>query len=274
VLNGHYTAVFISTAIHITLLIALIYLSTDIKIPVEKPISEPAIKSYIYKPPVQPLLKVIEANEKKEETMGVTEKPKTAKPITSAQKLTEKKIEKAAEQSDENNIILETTKNKVKPDKEEEKKAQALSPSPSLPVLPSLAIKPQKPVSAGFQKRFSAQEQLSRLRRSINSNVIKGAYKQHTQARSVSDMDGAPIPVPHSVKKLTAEQRYKSNTSTTGHNKITKHDNGTCTIHREQMLGSPIEATTSGFACGESKFDKNFRQHMKKVRDKVMPQRR
>lgn len=255
VLNGRYTAVFISTVLHIVLLIVLIYLSADTKIPVEKPISKPAIKSYIYTPPVQPSLKPIAPPLSKEKVIKVIEEPVVPKKV-------EKKLVK------DSALPKNTKKPIVKP---EEKDEQKLLPGPPLP---GLDAKPKNSLPTTSNRKFSAHEQLSRLRSSINNRVVNDAYKEHTQIRSASAMDGEQIPVPHSTKQLTPEEVYEKNTSSTGHNKITKNDNGTCTIRREQMLGSPVEATTSSFACGESQFDKNFREHMKKVRDKVMPNKR
>ena len=47
---------------------------------------------------------------------------------------------------------------------------------------------------------------------------------------------------------------------------ITKYDNGICTIERTQFLGSSVEGSSSAFACGKNKFDKNFREHMNKYK--------
>ena len=75
-------------------------------------------------------------------------------------------------------------------------------------------------------------------------------------------------------KKLTPEQvREKNTTKVSSDISIIKNDNGTCIIEREQFLGSPVEGSTSVFSCGESKFDRDFREHMKKIQDKIAPQR-
>jgi hypothetical protein len=129
----------------------------------------------------------------------------------------------------------------------------------------SLASNTLKPV---VKASFSSYERLSRLREQVQKQQREQAFNQVTQQRSVSLMDADPLPVPHTIVPLTREQQYQKNTSTSHVGSITKHDNGTCTIHREQILGSPIEASTSKFACGESKFDKNFREHMQKVKNK------
>jgi hypothetical protein len=118
---------------------------------------------------------------------------------------------------------------------------------------------------------FSSYEHLSRLREQLQKQQREQAFNQVIQQRSVSLIDGDPLPVPHTIVPLTREQQYQKNTSTSHVGAITKHDNGTCTIHRQQVLGSPVEASTSSFACGESKFDNNFKKHMQKVKNKLKP---
>jgi hypothetical protein len=130
--------------------------------------------------------------------------------------------------------------------------------------------KSQKPVQASF----SAYKQLDSLRSSINEQIMAQEFTERQQFRSPSIMHGEQIPVPHSNIQLTPEQKKEIKTTKMSNDiSITKYDNGICAIEREQFLGSPVEGSSSAFACGESKFDKSFREHMKKVREKVMPQR-
>ncbi|TPH15604.1 hypothetical protein [Litorilituus lipolyticus] len=121
------------------------------------------------------------------------------------------------------------------------------------------------------QRSFSAYGQLSKLRDSINKDMVQKEMDERNVFRSASEMTADQIPVPHSQVKLTPQQEKEKNTSNFGGGTITKYDDGYCIIEREQMLGSPVESTTSAFACGESKFDKSFKEHMKKVRAKTMP---
>jgi hypothetical protein len=83
-------------------------------------------------------------------------------------------------------------------------------------------------------------------------------------------MHGKQIPVPHSIQNLTPAQEKEKNTIRMSDNiSITRLGNGYCTIERKQFNGSPVPASSSGFACGESDFDKSFKAHMKKVNDKI-----
>jgi hypothetical protein len=127
--------------------------------------------------------------------------------------------------------------------------------------LPATTLKPT--VKSGF----SSYDRLTRLKNKIQKQQQEQAFNEATKQRSVSIMDAKPLLVPRTMVPLTREQQYQKNTSTSHVGSITKHDNGTCTIHREQILGSPVEATTSSFACGESKFDKHFKEHMQKVKN-------
>lgn len=253
-LNGRYTAVFISAGLHLLILIALIYSSANNELPLKKIDTKPAIKSYIYRP-VKPPTKAIVIPQVKPKTeakkINIT-KPKIETPKPDEKK--QKNTEETTKVTQPNSI----KKAPIKVNTAEIKEDKKLLAGPPLPDSPK-------------KTKLSPRDRLSRLRSSINNSLVNDAYKEHTQIRSASIMDGDQIPVPHSTKQFTAEEVYKKNTVRSGHNTITKNKNGGCTIHREQMIGSPIEATTSGFACGESEFDKNFREHMQKVRDKTMP---
>lgn len=129
-------------------------------------------------------------------------------------------------------------------------------------------------VTSNSPKVFSSYQQLNNLRQSIKNKIIADDVAKRLQFRSPSVMHGAQIPVPHSNRQFTPEQiREKNTTKMSDSISITKNDNGTCIIEREQFLGSPVEASTSFFSCGESKFDKSFQEHMKKVQEKIAPKK-
>lgn len=121
------------------------------------------------------------------------------------------------------------------------------------------------------QASFSAYKQLENLRKSINEKMIAQELLELQQFRSPSVMHGNRIPVPHSNIPLTSEQaRERKVTKMSNDISITKYDNGICVIEREQFLGSPVEGSSAAFTCGESKYDKSFREHMKKVQEKLI----
>ncbi len=157
---------------------------------------------------------------------------------------------------------------------EQSKAAPPVTPISSLPIKPAESVKAKLKTETKKTVRatFSAFQQLNSLRNSINEKIMADELSKRQQFRSPSVMHGEQVRVPHSNEQLTAEQEREKNTTRMSDDiSITKYDNGICTIERKQMLVSPIEGSSSAFACGESKFDRSFREHMKKVQQKLLP---
>lgn len=231
-LNGTYTSIWASVLLHLLLLFALIY--SAIKQPKAIPLDKPksiALKSFLYVKPkkITPQKKLIQTIEsKKNDTKAVTKAPNKQLNKPLPKKITKPK----------NSDIT--------------KKQTSITQMP-----------PTK-----NQSNLSSFGLLSNLRKNLQNKNSEQAFSELTQKRSASIMDGNPFPVSKKIIPLTIVQQQALNTTRSHVGTITKNDNGTCTIHREQVLGSPVEASTASFACGEGKFDKNFRQHMEKVRAK------
>lgn len=230
----HYLAILVSTAVHFLLAFLLFFFAEEHQLK-QANTTKKSIKSYLYKMPPKPV--IIESLA----TNRVTEENTVKKEI---------KVEK-------------------KPDVLSSNKVPTNEPSPvSFPSKSKPNSKVQKPIQA----TFSSYKQLDSLRNSINEKIISQGITEFQQFRSPSVMHGEQIPVPHSTKQLSPEQeREKNITKMSDDISITKYDSGICTIERKQFLGSPVEGSIAAFSCGESKFDKGFREHMKKVRDKLLP---
>jgi len=242
VLKTHSTTFLASILVHVVLFILLLFVAEK-KQPQQLDITPKAIKSYLYKMPPK----------------AVTVKQAPIKPEVTPEKIVDVKEKKVI-----------TDKKKIE---ESAKKASAKEPAASSKPL-STVVKNQSisKVSKPAQTTFSAYKQLNSLRDSINEKMMNQELAEIQQFRSPSVMHGKQIPVPHSSEQLTPEQeREKRTTKMSDDISITKYDNGVCTITREQFLGSPVDGSSSAFACGESKFDKSFREHMKKVSDKILP---
>jgi len=260
VIKGSYTAIIISVLLHVILLLALIYSSTKtaLKNNLEKAKSQP-IRSFLYKAPKKtaaqpPAKKIIQPSAETKEIaiqQQVSKKQtfKTVK-LNKTVMTTQKNLTADAEEPVNSSIKSAIKSNHANTDKQ-------------LPA-PSNDNSQQKPLT-----NVVNYDRLSRLRKDIESQQRQQAFGELTQKRSASSMDGGQFPVPKTIVPLTADQQYILNTSTSHVGSITKNNNGTCTIYREQVLGSPVEATTSIFACGESNFDKSFREHMQKVQAKL-----
>ncbi len=253
-LKGSYTAIFVSIFVHVILLLALFFGAekTERTAKANKPEVQ-VIKSFLYKAPKKAPPKKV-----------------TAKKVTNDQVVTE--IKPSTE-----TIVKKLAPAAVAPTPVIANEKPSNTPKPSSKETPSQVTNAVKSdfntttnkVPGTSRGNFSSYDRLSRLRQKLDNQQRDKAFADLTQQRSVSAMDGEQFPVPESIIPLTREQKYIQNTSKSHVGTITKNDNGTCTIYREQILGSPVEATTSTFACGESKFDKSFREHMQKVQAKL-----
>jgi len=253
VLKGRYTALVISVIVHMVLFSALVLLSDKQQAQTKKVIKRQEIKSYLYRSEKsKPIPKeVVKINKPNETELPVVKQVQAKQPVTKIEKKTQ--IKPLAEQV----IAVKTAT---------EKPSQTNNATINKAVAPQL---PGSAFSSSKNRSHALHNSLSRLRNSIDQQLVNDAFDEHTQVRSASIMHGKQIPVPHSDVKLTDEEEQKKNTKESHTESITKNDNGTCTIVREQILGSPVEASVSQFSCGESKFNKSFREHMQKVQAKL-----
>lgn len=252
VLKGPYTAIIVSVLLHLLLLLVLIYGATQQPkiIKQDKPKIK-SIKSFLYSAPKK-----------------IVNKPSTIPKNTDERKTPQKLEQKQAAASE--SVSTEPPKTVIK-----KPPAVPVNKSASKPLstqitnaVKSETVTTKNKVSGASRGKFSSYDRLSKLREKLGNQQRDQAFTELTQPRSNSVMDAEPFPVPKTIVPLTVEQQKKLNTSSSHVGSITKNDNGTCTIYREQMLGSPVHATTASFACGESKFDKSFREHMEKVQAK------
>lgn len=239
-LKGRNAALVLSLVIHAVMLLLLLNLNFTLPDNTHKP--EQAIKSYIYTPP-----KPAPHEIKTEKQPELVKQPLPAP---------EFKAEPAPKE-----------KTPVTKKSEEPTIVQSKEPaSPSAPAEQAVEAA-QKPVS----KKFSSFNQLKQLRNSIDRQILQQEFSARQATRSPSVMHAQPAAVPHSVEQLTDDEKKARNTTNYSDGlKITKNDNGTCTIE-EDLSNVGIQGVTAvqGFACGESKFDKSFREHMKKVQQKL-----
>jgi hypothetical protein len=251
-LKGPYTAIVISVLLHLLLLLALIYGATQQPkiIKQDKP-KRTAIKSFLYSAPKK----------------IVIEPPSLSK-STDERKAPQKAQQKQSFPSETVNTEVPKLAIKVPPAKPVIASPSKLGSTQVTNAVKSETVTTENKVLGTSRDDFSSYDRLSRLREKLGNQQRDQAFAELTQPRSNSVMDGDPFPVPKTIVPLTVDQQKKLNTSSSHVGSITKNDNGTCTIYREQMLGSPVHATTAHFACGESKFDKNFREHMEKVQAK------
>ena len=239
-IKRHYLTILVSVFVHLFLALLLFFTAEKYQ-PKQVEIINKAIKSYLYEMPAKPVVVKQAAEEVK---------------VKDKEKL---KIEIKPEALESNNITTNVTS------------TVSLSSKPKSEPKSKLSTKTKTKTKKPIQATFSAYKQLNSLRNSINEKIMADELSDLQQFRSPSVMHGEQVPVPHSTEQLTPEQKREKNTTKMSDDiSITKYDNGICTIERKQFLGSPVEGSSAAFACGESKFDKSFREHMKKVRDKII----
>lgn len=238
VLKGRNKAIVFSLFVH--LLIFFLISQTVVVPSLKKQIKPEAIKSFLYTPPKNDE-EIIDLNEKiNVEEDSIDELTSPTQPI-----------EKSTQVIDEIEPKLpSTTKQETT---EEPEKTKQVSPS-------------AKPT-----KTFSAFSQLKNLKESLNNQFIEQKYSEFSRHKSASIMHGKPDLVPHSKKQFSDEEiKKKTSKQISSDILITKGDNGSCFIERDlSIVGMEGLKSREGFACGKSKFDKNFQEHMKKVREKL-----
>lgn len=120
-------------------------------------------------------------------------------------------------------------------------------------------------------KLLSPQEHLNQLRSSMNNKILKAPHYSRKDNQNLTVFNPSPKLVGKSVKKATIDEIVeKTTTQYSNEIAIIKHDNGTCTI-KQDLSSVGMEGITSNqyFKCGESKADKHFRLHMKKVKERM-----
>lgn len=235
-LKGRNKAIIFSLLVH--LLIFFLISQTVVVPSLMNEIKPKAIKSFLYTPPKIDVV-IEESNEKTN-----IEEELEKEVISPSQSVEQTKTE-----------IAEIDPKLIPPTKQDTTKEQA-KPVPSI----------TQPA-----KRFSAFSQLKTLNESLNDQYIEQEISEFSRHKSASIMHGKPDLVPHSKKQLSDEEIKKKNSKQISSDLlITKGDDGSCYIERDlSIVGMEGIKSRENFACGKSKFDKNFQEHMKKVREKL-----
>jgi hypothetical protein len=262
-LKKHFFTIVISIFVHL-LLISLLLLTTKKQISQPVKITNVAIKSYLYQMPT----KFVAVNPIAVTTM-LTE-AEIIKVVKEQKKTEDKKSKEMLPKNVVENMVKEVQKNNYSENYSQRNKSGEKPSIIKRDLIPTVQT-----TKESASVKFNSFQQLNNLRNSINNKIIEQEILNLQKFKSPSIMHGNPDFVPHSYNKLTAQQERENNTTKISSDiSFVKNDNGTCIIEREQFLGSPVEGSTSVFTCGESKFDKNFREHMNKIRNKTVMYRK
>jgi len=236
--------------VHILILLLLSSMDGHAPTKVQPPMK--AIKSYLYKRPASAPKKTIIPETTKVETLQKIENkevPPKERDITNVEELPAKDVI--------TEVITETISKEVT--------------DPVVTASRESDDNEKQPLKSKVTRSFSALEQLSKLQSRINQKAMEQGLEQYQQHRSISKMHGNPIPVQHSKKQLSKEEKKKNRTMRLSSDlAIEKGDDGLCFVERDLTnVGMEGVKSVSAFSCGSSKFDKSFRAHMKKIKEKL-----
>lgn len=226
--------ILLSLLLHVAIIMLLN--NSQTKVIVNKSTQPISIKSYIYQP-IPP---------KVEETLEI--KPKPTKPKASITKhdLTKPSLDAEPLPPKGSSALPETKKESEKLISEQK----------------SVAANTTPPNTQNFS--YNALQQ---LRDKLKQQNIQQFQKELAQPNTGSIMHGAPSLVPHSAIAVPDEVKTKQATTTMSADKsIIKGDDGKCLLVEDlSVVGMEGITAVSGFACGETKFDKSFREHMREL---------
>lgn len=255
--KGPYSALIISTSLHLLLLLLLAQATQSQPVATAKALTTP-IKSYLYK---RPPVKTVAAK-------PLASPKKVSEPLPAEKVTPEPKVAAKSEQ-----------KTETLPPADEATKPQQIKPIISETAASNTERKPAnkpetKPLNQAAKKgvvTFSPYASIAKLRDRINEDILAGEIRENSRPRSISPMHRAPILVPHSTAQIDPDKLKKQNTLAYSDNvAITKGDDGTCTIKQDlSNVGMEGLVSVQVFRCGETKMAMGFRQHMKKVLKKL-----
>ena len=119
--------------------------------------------------------------------------------------------------------------------------------------------------------KIDSFKQLQKLRSRLSQSAANNADIPNQDYQAPSIFNTKVKLVPHSSPLKDEEKERAKNTKKIGGGiAITKGDDGRCSITQDMSVyGLSEGSSTQFFSCGESKFDKSFREHMKKVKAKI-----
>lgn len=144
---------------------------------------------------------------------------------------------------------------------------QKLEPNRDKVVATSQSVKKEEKIQ---KKKVTSSMSLSKLKDKINQQIINQQILNNPRPYTGSIMDGTPVSVPHSTVENKEMKAISSTATQVGNGfSITKGDNGTCTLTEDLSVIGLQGKTKSTFDCGQSKDEKSFKDHMKKVLKKL-----
>lgn len=245
--KGTYVAILFSLVIH-GIILLLVFITQSNQQEYVKEISKsPPIKSFIYYAPNSTKAST------KLPTQDLIETPNNAKEIESKTFINDK--------PEINSIVKNMDQSQDK-----------VSVKTSNIIVDSSASRPEpEPIPAPKNNKLDSFTQLQRLRSKLNSSTSITVDNPYQDEQPPSIFNSTTKTVPHSVPLKDEEKIRERNTKNMGAGiAITKGEDGRCSVTQDlSAYGLSEGSSTQFFNCGESKFDKSFREHMKAVKAKL-----
>ena len=120
-------------------------------------------------------------------------------------------------------------------------------------------------------KQFNRYSELRKLRQQINQAASQLSTRYNSKYQTPSIFNPVPNKVPHSKPLTDNIQKREQNTKQLESSiSITKGSDGVCSIKQDlSIYGLTEPPSIQYFRCGDRQFDKNFRNHMKKVNKRL-----
>ena len=253
--KGIYTAVLFSFVIH-GLILALIILTQATKPKTVQPNTKNiAIESYIYYAPKIAKAPKNQSDEKAiADTVKNNEQEKSTTPVTKTIK---------------HNPQLEHVSLATPP--LDTSSTEVTATLPAKPPQVDVTKVPSLPTPKPTHQKLDSFTQLQRLRSKLNTAATIGTDNPYQKYQPPSVFNKTVKSVPHSVPLKDEEKEREKRTKNMGSGTaINKGEDGNCSITQDlSVYGLSEGSSKQYFSCGESKFDKSFRVHMKKVKAKL-----
>ncbi len=253
--QGRILPVALSIAAHLVLVIVLIN-NVKVSVPQHDTTKTP-IKSYIYTP--KPTVKQASNEQSPSSKPDVVDEPNERALPIEEQTVLDESLEQATPPVEQTTEVQNDTSREPADIPEQIIAAPKASSNEPLPVVNAEAVS---------RKVLDA---ISKLNADLDYKAAEGASFEQFNKNPVSVFNQNRKAVPRSTVPLSKEQEREQNTERLSDQlSIRKTENGTCFI--EEDLGDRgMEGlkAVQAFNCGESKFDKSFREHMKKVINKL-----
>jgi hypothetical protein len=256
--KGTYTAVIYSLAIHSLILFIILVTAKTQQLTVPE-IEKTVIKSFLYYAPKSTPQVLVSTTENSQ-----TEKEND--PIIAEPTLSPKDNQAVASMDVQAAENIPEKIEKTLPDKDDSVVTTAIDLPKATATMPQPSPEPDP-----TKRKLDSFTQLQRLRNKLKQSSSTSTRNPNQNYQPASIFNNKIKSVPHSAPVKDEEQERAKNTKDLGAGiAITKGDDGTCSVTQDMTAyGLSEGSSTQYFTCGESNFDKSFREHMKKVKAKL-----